>query len=52
MAWNVLTAVLTLAYPLAIWLGHGTLEPRWLALVLLLTVATRLPTLKVGRAAR
>jgi uncharacterized membrane protein len=51
-AWNVLTAVLTLVYPLAIWLGHGAIEPRWLACLLLLTVATRLPALKVGAAAR
>jgi uncharacterized membrane protein len=52
VAWHILTALLTLVYPLAIWLGHGTLEPRWLAGLLLLTVAARLPALKIGRAAR
>lgn len=52
MSWNVLTVLLTLVYPLAIWLGHDRIEPRWLAGLLLLTVATRLPTLKVGAAAR
>ena len=52
MIWNVLATVLTLAYPLAIWLGHGTLEPRWLACVLLLTAATRLPALTLSRSAR
>ena len=52
MLWNVLTGVLTLVYPLAIWLGHGSIEPRWLAGLLLVTVATRLPTLKLSAAAR
>jgi uncharacterized membrane protein len=50
--WNVLTAALTLVYPLAIWFGHGSIEPRWLAGLLLLTVAARLPTLGVSPAAR
>lgn len=52
MHWNVLTAVLTLVYPLAIWFGHERIEPRWLAGLLLLTVATRLPTLKLSAPAR
>lgn len=52
MIWNVLTAALTLLYPLAIWFGHGSVEPRWLAGLLLLTIATRLPTLKLSLAAR
>jgi uncharacterized membrane protein len=52
VAWNVLTAALTLVYPLAIWLGHGRIEPRWLAGLLLLTAATRLPALKASAAAR
>ena len=52
MLWNALTIALTLVYPLAIWLGHGTVEPRWLAGLLLLTVATRLPALKLSAAAR
>jgi uncharacterized membrane protein len=50
--WNVLTGALTLVYPLAIWLGHGSIEPRWLAGLLLLTVATRLPRLGLNPAAR
>jgi uncharacterized membrane protein len=52
MLWNVLTAALTLLYPLAIWLGHGQLEPRWLACVLLLAAASRLPALRINAAAR
>jgi uncharacterized membrane protein len=52
MPMTVLTAALTLLYPLAIWLGHGQVEPRWLAGLLLLAVATRLPALKLGGAAR
>lgn len=52
MPMTVLTAVLTLLYPLAIWFGHGQLEPRWLAGLLLLTVATRLPALKLSGVAR
>jgi uncharacterized membrane protein len=52
VAWNVLTAALTLVYPLAIWLGHGRIEPRWLAGLLLLTAASRLPALKAGASAR
>lgn len=52
MLWNALTIALTLVYPFAIWFGHGTVEPRWLAGLLLLTVATRLPNLRLGAAAR
>lgn len=48
----MLAVVLTLLYPLAIWFGHGRVEPRWLALLLLLAAATRLPSLTVSRAAR
>lgn len=52
MRLNVLTAALaaalTLVYPFAIWAGHGAVEPRWLAGLLLLTVATRLPALGAG----
>lgn len=47
-----LTAVLTLLYPLVIWFGHGKVEPRWLAGVLLLAVASRVPALKLSRVAR
>jgi uncharacterized membrane protein len=52
MPMTVLTAALTLLYPLAIWLGHGQVEPRWLAGLLLLAVATRLPSLKLSGVAR
>jgi uncharacterized membrane protein len=48
----VLTVVLTVLYPLAIWYGNGRVEPRWLAALLLLAAATRLPALKVSRVAR
>ncbi len=52
MLLTVLTAVLTLLYPLVIWFGHGVVEPRWLAGLLLLTAATRLPALKLSGVAR
>lgn len=39
-------------YPLVIWLGHGKIEPRWLAALLLLAAATRLSTLKISKLAR
>lgn len=39
-------------YPLVIWLGHGKVEPRWLAGLLLLAAATRLPSLAISQAAR
>lgn len=49
---TALTVLLTLLYPLAIWLGHGRIEPRWLACLLLLAAATRLPGLKLSKSAR
>lgn len=49
---TVLTALVTLLYPLLIWFGNGQVEPRWLAGVLLLAAATRVPTLKINRIAR
>jgi uncharacterized membrane protein len=52
MAWNILAGTLTLIYPLAIWFGHGAIEPRWLAGLLLLAAATRLPAVKLSAAAR
>ncbi|AKU24462.1 hypothetical protein [Massilia sp. NR 4-1] len=52
MLLTALTVLLTLLYPLAIWLGHGRVEPRWLALLLLLAAASRLPALKLSSAAR
>jgi uncharacterized membrane protein len=39
-------------YPLVIWFGHGKIEPRWLAGLLLLAAATRLPSMKINRIAR
>jgi uncharacterized membrane protein len=48
----VLAAVITVLYPLAIWFGQGKVEPRWLALLLLLAAAARLPAMKVSLAAR
>jgi uncharacterized membrane protein len=47
-----LAAVITVLYPLAIWFGQGKVEPRWLALLLLLAAAARLPAMKVSLAAR
>ncbi|WP_432379731.1 hypothetical protein [Duganella sp. P38] len=52
MPMTVLTAAITLLYPLAIWFGHGQVEPRWLAGLLLLAAATRLPALKLSGVAR
>lgn len=47
-----MTVLITLLYPLVIWFGHGQVEPRWLALLLLIAIATRLPALKISRVAR
>jgi uncharacterized membrane protein len=49
---TTLTVLLTLLYPLAIWLGQGRIEPRWLAVLLLLVASTRLPTLAISQLAR
>ncbi len=49
---TALTVVLTLLYPLAIWLGQGRIEPRYLAMLLLVAAAARLPAMKVSPAAR
>ncbi|WP_211451299.1 hypothetical protein [Collimonas antrihumi] len=49
---TVASLLVTLLYPLAIWLGHGRVEPRLLALLLVLAAATRLPTLKLNRGSR
>ena len=48
----LMTALMTLLYPLLIWLGQGVLEPRWLAGILLLAAMLRLPTLTLNPAAR
>ena len=47
-----MTVLITLLYPLAIWLGEGQVEPRLLAGILLLAALTRLPALKVSKMAR
>jgi len=49
---SVLAAVITLLYPLAIWFGHGRIEPRWLAGLLLAAAIARLPALKLSGVAR
>ncbi|MCH8620678.1 hypothetical protein [Undibacterium sp. TS12] len=49
---TVLAVILTVLYPLVIWFGQGQVEPRWLAGLLLLAAATRIPTFKVSRVAR
>ena len=49
---TILAVVITLVYPLAVWLGEGRVEPRLLGGLLLLAVLTRLPTLTVSYAAR
>lgn len=45
-------ALLTALYPLALWLGEGRVEPRWLALLLVAAALLRLPSLKMKRSAR
>ena len=47
---TVWVILLTLIYPLAIWLGQKQFEPRFLAGLLVLAALTRLPALKIGRA--
>lgn len=44
--------VVTLLYPLAVWLGHERLEPRFLAGLLFLVGLTRLPVLKLSQTRR
>ncbi|MFD2271959.1 hypothetical protein ACFS07_14330 [Undibacterium arcticum] len=48
---SVLTVLITLLYPLALWLGNGQVEPRLLAGLLLLAALTRVPALKASRLA-
>jgi uncharacterized membrane protein len=43
---------ITLIYPLAVWLGHGQIEPRFLAGLLVLIGLTRLHILKINQAER
>ncbi len=49
---TALAVVLTLLYPMAIWFGQGKVEPRVLAVLLLLAAASRLPSLAISRTAR
>ena len=49
---TIFAVLITLVYPLAIWLGEGRVEPRLLAGLLLLAGLTRLPTLAVSQGAR
>lgn len=49
---NVLTLLVTLLYPLAIWLGRDRVEPRLLALLLMLAAAIRLSTLRINKNSR
>ncbi|PWF41548.1 hypothetical protein C7C56_024255 [Massilia glaciei] len=50
--WTALAVVLTVLYPLVIWFGQGRVEPRSLALLLLLAAASRLPSLGISAVAR
>jgi uncharacterized membrane protein len=43
---------ITLIYPLAVWLGHNQIEPRFLAGLLVLIGLTRLHMLKISQAER
>jgi uncharacterized membrane protein len=47
-----LTVLITLLYPLVIWIARGQVEPHWLACLLLAAAATRLPSLKISRLAQ
>jgi len=49
---SIFAVLITLVFPLAVWLGEGRVEPRWLAGLLLLAGLVRLPTLAVSPAAR
>jgi uncharacterized membrane protein len=49
---KLLAALFTLIYPLAIWLAEGRIEPRVLAVVLLLAGLLRLSKVQAGVAAR
>jgi uncharacterized membrane protein len=42
--------LLTLLYPLVIWLGQRQLQPRFLAGILVLVALSRLPALQIGKA--
>lgn len=48
---TIFMVVITLLFPLVIWFGHGKIEPRWLAGLLLLVAAIRLFAVKNSRLA-
>lgn len=48
----VVMVFITLIYPLAVWLGQGQIEPRFLAGLLVLAGLTRLPMLRISQAGR
>ena len=52
MLLTVLTVIITLLYPLLIWIARGHVEPHWLACLLIAAAATRLPSLKISGVAR
>lgn len=52
MLWKALAAAITLLYPFVIWLCHGQVEPRWMAALLLVAAASRLPAVKLSATAR
>ena len=43
---------ITLIYPLAVWLGQGQIEPRFLAGLLMLAGLTRVHILKISQVGR
>jgi uncharacterized membrane protein len=47
-----LPVAITLVYPLAVWMGHGTAQPRLFACLLLLAAATRIYAMKIGSVGR
>jgi uncharacterized membrane protein len=49
---TIFAVLVTLAYPLAIWLAEGRVEPRLMAGLLVLAGLTRLPALPFDRATR
>lgn len=52
MALTLSTVIMTLFYPLAIWLAPGRVSPRVLALLLIVAVAMRLLMVKLSKASR
>ena len=51
-ALRILAILITLVFPLALWLGEGRVAPAWLAALLLLGVLARLPATAPTGAAR